>query len=103
MRPAIPCRPVRLVPFRAVLSGLRAAEVRPMPPKSAWFVCKRFAPKQAKRSHGGVLGGVTVGAAVLSCGVQAILDEGVDDESVCGGCDGSDRKAAGATSGRRGA
>jgi hypothetical protein len=38
------CRLVRLVPFRAVLSELRAAEVPPVPPKSAWFVCKWFAP-----------------------------------------------------------
>src|SRR5205823_3138130 len=50
----------------------------------------------------GVLGGVTAGAAVLSCGVQVILDQGVDDESVCGRSDGSDWKAAGAASGCRG-
>jgi hypothetical protein len=31
-----------------------------------------------------------------------ILDHGVDDESVCGRCDGSDWKAAGAASGCRG-
>jgi len=28
MSPVASCRPVRLVPFRAVLSGVRAAEVR---------------------------------------------------------------------------
>jgi hypothetical protein len=42
------CRLFRLEPSRAVLSGVRAAELRPVPPKSAWFVCKWFAPRQAK-------------------------------------------------------
>src|ERR687892_1318279 len=51
MRPAISCRPVRLVPFRASLSGLRAAEVRPVPPKSAWFGCKWFL-HQGKQKKG---------------------------------------------------
>ena len=51
------------------------------------------------RSRAEVLGGVTVGAAVSSYGVQVILDEGVDDESVCRRSDGGDWKAAGATSG----
>ena len=36
-------------------------------------------------------GGVTAGTAVLSYGVQAILDPGVDDESVCRRSVGSDR------------
>src|ERR671916_690753 len=58
-------------------------------------------PPPRPRSRAGVLGGVTAGAAVLSYGVQVILDEGVDDESVCRRSDGSDWKAAGATSGRR--
>src|SRR5262249_19868409 len=39
-----------------------------------------------------VPGGVTAGAAVLSCGLRVILDQGVDDESVCGRCDRGDRK-----------
>src|SRR3954453_12753304 len=40
---------------------------------------------------------------LLSClmGCKVILDQGVDDESVCGRCDGSDWKAAGAASGCR--
>ena len=42
MSPVASCRLVRLVPFRAVLSGLRVVLCRPVPPKSAWFVCKRF-------------------------------------------------------------
>jgi hypothetical protein len=37
----------------------------------------------------------------LSCQVQVILDQGVDDESVCGRSDGSDWQAAGAASGCR--
>jgi hypothetical protein len=35
---AVSCRPVRV----------RAAEVRPVPPKSAWFVCKSFRTKASK-------------------------------------------------------
>jgi hypothetical protein len=38
---------------------------------------------------------------VLSCQVQVMFDQGVDDESVCGRSDRSDRKAAGAASGCR--
>src|SRR5919106_3715363 len=49
MSPVASCRLVRLVPFRAVLSGLRVVLCRPVPPKSAWFVCKKFAAKQAGR------------------------------------------------------
>jgi hypothetical protein len=49
MSPVGSCRLVRLVPFRAVLLGLRAAEIRPVPPKPAWFVCKWFAPRLAKK------------------------------------------------------
>jgi hypothetical protein len=36
------------VSFRAVPSGLRAVEVRPVPPRSAWFVCKSL--HQGKQS-----------------------------------------------------
>src|ERR671918_1569868 len=65
MRPATSCRPVRLVPFSAALSGLRTAEVRAVPPKSAWFVCiSFFAPEQAL----GALSGDRVGAAVVDIG-----------------------------------
>jgi len=46
MSPVASCRLVRLVSFRAVLSGLRAVLCRPVTPRSAWFVCKWFAPKQ---------------------------------------------------------
>ncbi len=46
-----------------------------------------------------VLRGVTAAAAVLSCGVQVIFDQGVDHEGVCGGCDGSDGTPAGAAFG----
>ena len=42
------CRPVRLVALRAVPSGVRVADVRPVPPKSAWFVCKWFCTKASK-------------------------------------------------------
>lgn len=55
--------------------------------------------QQRPRSRAVMLGGVTAGAAVLSYGVQVILGEGVDGESVCRRSDGSDWKAAGATSG----
>jgi hypothetical protein len=48
MRPVGSSRLFRLLPSCAALFGLRAAELRPVPPKSAWFVCKWFAPKQAK-------------------------------------------------------
>src|SRR5215210_9420840 len=47
-------------------------------------------PPPRSRSRAEVLGGVTAGAAVLSYGVQVILDEGVDGESVCRRCDGGD-------------
>src|SRR5215216_8187624 len=56
-------------------------------------------PPPRPRSRAGLLGGVTAGAAVLSYGVQVILDEGVDDESICRRSDGGDWKAADATSG----
>lgn len=46
-----------------------------------------------------VFGGVTAGAAVLSYGVWMIPDRGASDEGVCGRCDWSDWKAAGAASG----
>jgi hypothetical protein len=42
------CRLFRLEPFRAVLFAVRAADFRPVPSSSAWFVCKWFAPRQAK-------------------------------------------------------
>src|SRR5215213_3360501 len=50
-------------------------------------------PPRRPLSRAGVLGGVTAGVAVLSCGVQVILDEGVDDASVCSRSDGGDWKA----------
>jgi ubiquinone/menaquinone biosynthesis C-methylase UbiE len=57
----------------------------------------------APRSHIAVVpGGVTAGAAVLSRGLEVILDPGVDDAGVCGRSDGGDWKGAGAASGRRG-
>jgi hypothetical protein len=48
MSPVRSCRLFRLEPSPAVLFGVRAAELRPVPPSSAWFVCKWFAPKQAE-------------------------------------------------------
>jgi drug/metabolite transporter (DMT)-like permease len=45
---------------------------------------------------------VTALAPVLSDGVLMIPDQGIDDESVCGRSDGSDRKAARAAAGGRG-
>jgi transcriptional regulator with XRE-family HTH domain len=54
MSPVAPCRLFRLKPFPAVLFGVRAAELRPVPPSSAWFVCKWFAPRQAERQEEGL-------------------------------------------------
>ncbi len=56
----------------------------------------------ATRSRPGVIGGVTAGGAVLSCGVQVIRMKGNDDESDCCWSNRSDRSAAGAASGCRG-
>jgi hypothetical protein len=56
----------------------------------------------ADESLAEVLRGVTAGLPSCLVGVQVILDQGVDDESVRGRSDGSDWKAAGAASGCRG-
>jgi hypothetical protein len=51
MSPVASCRLFRLEPFHAVVFGLRVAEFRSVPPTSAWFVCKWFAPRQANRAR----------------------------------------------------
>jgi hypothetical protein len=48
MSPVGSCRLFRLEPSGAALFGLRAVLYRPVPPSSAWFVCKIVYTKASK-------------------------------------------------------